>query len=108
LPREPPRDVRAECGPLGEDEFAWFCRYSVPVQTRNVLNKETKTSENLWYEESLPPDTVLYTMIMSRDDASRSAVAAMFPDGNPYLQIGGNETVGQGWVAVSVRQGGAS
>lgn len=93
---------------VGNDEFAWFCRYSVPVQARNVLNKETKTSDNLWYEESLPSDTVLYTVIAARDEGSRSALAAMFPDGDPYLQIGGNETVGHGWVAVATRQGGGA
>jgi CRISPR-associated protein Cmr4 len=98
--------LESQVAVVGNDEFAWFCRYSVPVQARNVLKPETKTSENLWYEESLPPDTVLYSMIMARDDGSRSALLAMFPDTDPYLQLGGNETVGHGWVAVSARPGG--
>lgn len=91
---------------LGNDEFAWFCRYAVPIQARNVLEDGTKRSKNLWYEESLPPDTMLYGLAMARDGGIQGALAGLFPDGDPYLQIGGNETVGHGWVAVSIRSGG--
>ena len=31
----------------------------------------------------------------------------LFPETDPYLQVGGNETVGQGWFAVRVRRGDA-
>jgi CRISPR-associated protein Cmr4 len=91
---------------LGDDEFAWFCRYAVPIQARNVLEDGTKRSRNLWYEESLPPDTVLYALAMARDEGTRAALAGLFPDDDPYLHVGGNETVGHGWLAVSIRSGG--
>lgn len=94
---------------VGDDELAWFCRYAVPVQARNVLDKDgSKRSKNLWYEESLPQDTLLYTLAMARDDAAQDAVTEMFPDRDPYLQLGGNETVGQGWVAVALQLGTAT
>lgn len=93
---------------VGNDELAWFCRYGVPLQARNVLEDGTKRSKNLWYEESLPPDTLLYALTTARDDEARLAVAALFPAADPYLQIGGNETVGHGWVAVSSYQDGGA
>lgn len=93
---------------VGDDELAWFCRYAVPLQARNVLDDDSKRSKNLWYEESLPPDTLLYALSMARDEDTQAALAALFPETDPYLQVGGNETVGHGWVAVSIRTRGAS
>ena len=89
---------------LHDDDFAWFVRYGLPIQARNVLDDGTKQSTNLWYEETLPPDTVLYALLIGRsDDALGTAMDSLFPEDAPYLQAGGNETVGQGWFAVSVR-----
>lgn len=85
---------------LNDDDFAWFARYGLAVQARNVLEKETKKSKNLWYEETLPPDTVMYTLVAARSDSALGALDAVFPETDPYLQVGGNETVGQGWFAV--------
>jgi CRISPR-associated protein Cmr4 len=93
---------------VGDDDFAWFCRYALPIAARNQLERDTKISKNLWYEESLPPDTVLYTLVMARDDKSATSLMTLFPDEEPYLQLGGNETVGHGWVAITVQPGGAA
>jgi len=90
---------------IDNDDFAWFCRNAVPVQARNVLEIGTKRSKNLWYEESLPPDTLLYTLVSARDEGAGGAVAELFPENDPYLQVGGNETVGHGWVAVTIQKG---
>ena len=87
---------------LHDDDFAWFVRYGLPIQARNVLEDGTKKSKNLWYEETLPPDTVMYALVMGRSDEAVGALDSLFPDSDSYLQAGGNETVGQGWFAVSV------
>ena len=87
---------------LHDDDFAWFVRYGLSIQARNSLEDETKKSKNLWYEETLPPDTVLYALITGRSDTALDTLDSLFPDSDPYLQAGGNETVGQGWFAVSV------
>ena len=89
---------------LHDDDFAWFARYGLSIQARNVLDDETKKSRNLWYEETLPPDTVLHALVLGRGDAATRTLDALFPEDDPYLQAGGNETVGQGWFAVSVRR----
>ena len=103
LHRETQERLSDQVAVLHDDDFAWFVRYGLPIQARNVLEDGTKKSKNLWYEETLPPDTVMYALVMGRSDDALSALDSLFPDGDPYLQAGGNETVGQGWFAVSLR-----
>ena len=91
---------------LHNDDFAWFARYGLAVNARNVLDDVKKTSRNLWYEETIPPDSLFYCLLAERGDGALDAVRGLFSD-RPYLQVGGNETVGQGWFAVKERTGGA-
>jgi CRISPR-associated protein Cmr4 len=96
-------DARARLGKqlavVTDKTFAWFAQYGLPVQARNVLHEETKTSKNLWYEEALPPDTLMYFIIGERGDGAAVTLADHIVK-RRYLQAGGNETVGQGWFAV--------
>lgn len=94
---------------VSNDNFTHLVNHATPVNAHNVLNPLTKTSENLWYEETLPPETLLYIGLSanaSRNGSARSAaeilqqVLALFPQAKPYLQLGGNETVGMGWCIV--------
>lgn len=88
---------------LHDDDFAWFVRYGLPIQARNYLDDTSKKSLNLWYEETLPPDTIMYALVAGRNDGAVDTMRVLFADEDPYLQVGGNETVGQGWLAVNVR-----
>ncbi len=96
--------VGSQLAILHDDDFAWFARYGLPVQARNVLDKKTKQSLNLWYEETLPADTLLYCFLAERSDGAdlTGILGKLFPDERPYLQAGGNETIGQGWFAVQL------
>lgn len=85
---------------VSDNSFAWFARYGLSVNARNVLNKETKTSKNLWYEETLSPDSLFYLLLAERSGGALEKVQTLF-NGRPYLQVGGNETIGHGWFAVS-------
>jgi CRISPR-associated protein Cmr4 len=85
---------------LSDVSFAWFARYGLAINARNVLDEKTKTSKNLWYEETLPPDSLFYLLLAERSDGALEKTKALFAD-KPYLQAGGNETVGHGWFAVS-------
>ena len=85
---------------LNDDDFAWFARFGLSVNARNQLNESTKTSENLWYEETIPPDALFYCLLAERSAGALSAIRSML-DAYPYFQVGGNETVGQGWFAVT-------
>lgn len=87
---------------VSDDEFAYFARYGLQINTRNVLENDTKKSKNLWQEEVIPPDTLFYTILFERlGDGAMAELEKMFEE-RPYLQIGGNETVGQGWCSVAL------
>ena len=94
---------------VDNDLFGHLARAATPVGAHNVLT-DTKRSKNLWYEETLPPETLLYLCLDAgpsrRNGSPMSApevlanVTSLFPG---YLRIGGNETVGMGWFRVSAR-----
>jgi CRISPR-associated protein Cmr4 len=85
---------------LKDDDFAWFAGHGLPVQARNVLTAE-KRSTNLWYEETLPPDTLMYALISERVPGALTSFRSDFRSKQAYLQLGGNETVGQGWFILT-------
>ena len=87
---------------LNDKDFAYYSSYGLQINVRNVLNNETKTSENLWYEETIPPDSLFYALLLVRpgkEDAMKN-MKQLFVE-QPYLQVGGNETIGQGWCALT-------
>lgn len=85
------------------------------VSTRIVIDNETGTSKNMWTEETLPSDCLFYSIVFAmpsrkattRLDSGDKVVAALHrlsPDG--LLQIGGDETVGRGWMRGTWVEGG--
>jgi len=93
---------------LPENDFRDFALYATEVQTHVRLDRDTKTVEQggLWTTESLPPDTLLYAPLLaspSRNGVQLTAheilqrVAGM---GAERTQLGGDETTGQGIVAL--------
>ncbi|WP_048602203.1 type III-B CRISPR module RAMP protein Cmr4 [Rubeoparvulum massiliense] len=91
-----------------DDMFRYFAKYGLSVQARNQLDAETKESKNLWYEETLPPDTLLYTLILPRlnEKEQLARIKKMFAH-DLYVRVGGNETIGQGWCITSIMEGGS-
>ncbi|AJQ93187.1 type III-B CRISPR module RAMP protein Cmr4 [Gynuella sunshinyii] len=100
---------------VSDDTFRHLCRAATPVSTHVRLKTDTKTNDGgaLWTMESLPPDTLMYVMLSaatsrSQGDKERSetefqqTVTQLFKD--PYVQVGGNETTGMGWLQVKTWQ----
>jgi CRISPR-associated protein Cmr4 len=95
---------------VSDDLFAFLAQNSSPVHAHNKLDSNTKSVEKgmLWWEESLPADTLLYTCIHAFNGREKDkpvkaednliAFKQVFSD-NAYLQIGGNETVGMGFCS---------
>lgn len=82
---------------LHDDDFAWFARYGLPIMARNKLDDNKRVVRGaLWYEESLATDSFLYIVVGQR----RNDMLKYLTDkigAAPYVQMGGNETLGQGW-----------
>lgn len=97
---------------VDNDSYTHLVNHATPVNAHIAVDSETKTvlGGALWYEETLPPETLLYLGLSAnasrRLDTPIAAegildhVLALFPSDNPYLQLGGNETVGMGWCIV--------
>ena len=53
---------------VNDDRFSHLARFATPVNPHVCIDNQTKTVKPgaLWYEESLPPDTVLYVACMHR------------------------------------------
>lgn len=63
---------------------------NLPIIARNVL--ENGESKNLWYEQVLPAETVLYTIIQEKEgDYLRETLNGQI------VQIGANATIGYGY-----------
>jgi len=99
---------------LPEDAFRDFVLYGTEVQTHIKLDSKTKTVEGgmLWTSESLPVDTLLYAPLM----ATKSRANGNKLDAESILkkiddlkltrtQLGGDETTGQGMVALRIAGG---
>jgi len=86
---------------LHDKDFSWFARYGLAINARNVLDDKTKTSNNLWYEESIPPDSLFYCLLAERSAGPLDELAKLLKQ-RPYIQAGGHETVCQGWFAVAL------
>ena len=111
---------------VNNDIFSHLARYATPVNAHIRIDNKTKIVKPgaLWYEETLPTDSLLYTTVIAFNSRKGSANAKKDkPDNShnvskpksadnilqhvldlfneyPYLQLGGNETVGMDWCNV--------
>lgn len=103
-----------------DDVFSFIAKNATSVNAHIAIDAESKTVKNgaLWYEESLPPESVLYLPLtatrarrakseLNNADAVLERFATLFPAGGNWLQIGGNETTGMGWCRVGINVGNA-
>jgi CRISPR-associated protein Cmr4 len=77
---------------VGNDVFAYFCETGMEVIARVRLESETKTvvSGALWYEEAVPAEAVFSCFALSKANDFGEVMQ------KPYLQIGGQGSVGRG------------
>ena len=99
---------------VSNNQFNYLAKYATPVTPHIAIDNDKKTVKNghLWYEETLPPETVLYFALSAHrsrakdtdvkaEQILKSITQDLFGE-SPYLQVGGNETVGMGWCKVTV------
>lgn len=87
---------------VSDDVFKTLVITATQIIVRNVLEDKTKKSENLWYEEVVPADAVFYTIMKSTFDGNQEVIAELVGGlSEKVLQIGGNETIGYGFVKMS-------
>ncbi|ASJ16079.1 type III-B CRISPR module RAMP protein Cmr4 [Thermococcus chitonophagus] len=97
---------------VSNNVFSAFVKFSTEIVARIAIDQSRGTVKEggLWYEEFLPADTLLYSIIAISEPKGGSLKDAgmvkrelqSFLDSKKYLQVGGDETVGKGFVKVKV------
>jgi CRISPR-associated protein Cmr4 len=83
---------------LRDVDFQWFAQFGLPVAMRNKLDANKIVDGGaLWSEETLPTDSVMWLALGERRDGAAKTLADKISGNGSYIQMGGNETVGQGW-----------
>ncbi|MCS7181304.1 MAG: type III-B CRISPR module RAMP protein Cmr4 [bacterium] len=116
---------------LSDDDFVQFVKTSTEIITRTKIDDVTGTVKPgaLWTEEYLPQDTILYSLAMFtgprvenkhkgifeaeniQDEAEKihkevELIVEFFEKGLPnVIQIGGNQTIGKGFVRINIYSG---
>lgn len=102
-----------------DDIFSFLARNATSVQPHIAIDSTKKTLKDgmLWFEETLPPETLLYvplTATASRRKGGALTAAQvleqfeqLLPAGKNWLQLGGNETTGMGWCRVGIARASA-
>lgn len=98
---------------LPENVFRDFVKLSTEVQARIQIDNATKTVKSgaLFYEEALPSDSLLYSVVMTHDAANATFTANEIMEflseiDNNRLQFGGDATIGKGIVNINFFNGG--
>lgn len=92
---------------VSDSVFKTLVTTATQVIARNVLDDATKKSDNLWYEEAVPPDALFYTLMLSAPGKDTLIDILNRGIAGKVLQIGGNETVGHGLIKMSPNLSGA-
>jgi CRISPR-associated protein Cmr4 len=122
------QDIKQRLVVIPDDQFTHFVKHATEVVARVGLDHATKTVKTgaLFYQEFLPPETVLYSLVFAENsrkpkkeakkESGEEAEKGMLAEDvmeylkknlPPYLQIGGDETIGKGICAVRLVNGSA-
>ncbi len=101
-------DVMDKTAIISDDMFKYFVTAATDVVARTSIDKDTGVVKDgqLWYEEYLPSDSILYSIVFaenSRNDNSSNldgdtVLVKIKQSITKIIQIGGNETIGKGIV----------
>jgi CRISPR-associated protein Cmr4 len=97
-----------------DDVLSYLVEHATEVTARIRLDEATKTVARgaLWYEEALPAETVLVSLMLVTPPAKvkldpKQAAATVGEALKTLVQLGGNATVGRGLCRLALAGGGA-
>lgn len=90
---------------VSDQHFQFLAENATEVQPRIALgpNKTTDDGGNLWYQEVLPPETLMYVMAFATNERKSNGLTVaqvlqkldLIKEAT-YIQMGGDETLGRG------------
>lgn len=87
---------------VSDATFSFLCETATEITARITLEDDTKTVKQgqLWYEESVPAESIFHGVVMIADHYKRNGVSLDKLKLDKAIQIGGNATVGRGLCRV--------
>lgn len=87
---------------LSDGNFDYLCEFATEVNAHIAIGKSgTAEAQALWYEETLPAETVLVALVEEMGAVQASEIVP-----HPrVLRLGGNETTGQGLARLALSGG---
>jgi len=98
---------------VDDKSFHFLAEFATEVAAHVKISDLTGTVDReqgaLWYQEALPAETVLVSLLRAEERSGALEAKAVFGvvAGTRYLQLGGKATTGQGLVRLAI-QGGAA
>lgn len=91
---------------ISDDNFSFFVKNATEVNARITIDSTTKTTKegSLRYEEFLPQDTVMYSIIKELINNNAFEQLKEKIEGS-YFTLGGNATIGKGIVYTKLIEG---
>ena len=96
---------------ISDKSFSMLIETATEIHARIQLTDQ-KTSNNLWYQELVPSDTVFYTVVYMMDERKSNdkkkaddLMKSLKDILCEYIQIGGDETLGRGWSRLIWQEG---
>lgn len=98
---------------IADDHLVRLASTQTDIVTRNRLNEQKTTTGgvgNMWIQEYLPSDALFYSVVLAtgsrKEDTKLGVGAAILSEAKrladvTHVQIGGDETVGRGWMRVT-------
>lgn len=101
---------------ISDQRFGFLADSATSVAPHIKLNENKTTQDGaMFYEETLPPETLMFLPLACEDERKSEAPQAgaqllaqllvQFPNQQGFLRVGGNETTGMGWFEVHVCKG---
>lgn len=108
-----PVDVRSRLIVVPDDDFKAFVKMTTEVVARIRIDSDTGTVAHgaLWYEEFLPSDTLMYSVIAIGNSRKQGDGEKLSADkiceeletfNDKFIQLGGDETIGKGFVVLKL------
>jgi len=99
---------------VSNDDFADFVNLYCEVNARIKINPDTGTVDKgaLWYEEFLPTDTIMYSVLLTSPSFGKSdklngqeVMENLTNDFPEMVQMGGDATIGKGLMRIALLGG---
>lgn len=92
---------------VSDDLLSFLLETATEVSARIVINDDSKTADNLWYEETLPTETILSGLVIANptkkaEITTNKIFETITTITNKTVQFGGKATVGHGLCSVKL------